>query len=227
MDQLNAPNVAVLQPRPAKLDQTQSSQTRLQGHLDVLIVGAGLSGIGFAWHLQKHCPRKSFAILEARDAHRRHLGSVSLSRHPIRFRHAHARLPLPTLAWREVDRRRPVDPDLSSARPRAEYGIDRKIRFGHKVKRASWSSAQSALDARRRPGPTVRTHQWTCNFLQMCSGYYDYDGGYMPGWPGMDRFKGKILHPQKWPDDLDYAAPARRRDRQRRHRRDAGAGDDR
>ncbi|MFX4914374.1 FAD-containing monooxygenase EthA, partial [Acinetobacter baumannii] len=80
--------------------------------------------------------------------------------------------------------------------------IDRRIRYHHKVKRASWSTRQArwTLDVEGPDGPLA----FTCNFLQMCSGYYDYDGGYMPGWPGMDRFKGQTVHPQQWPEDLDY-----------------------
>jgi len=85
-----------------------------------------------------------------------------------------------------------------------EYGIDRKIRYHHKVKRASWSSAEArwTLEVQGSDGKTLT---YTCNFLQMCGGYYDYDTGYMPGWPGMKRFKGEIVHPQKWPENLDYA----------------------
>src|SRR5262249_62252103 len=85
-----------------------------------------------------------------------------------------------------------------------ENGIDRKIRYHHKVKRASWSTPEAhwTLDVE---GPDGAMLTFTCNFLQMCSGYYDYDGGYMPGCPGMERVKGETIHPQKWPDDLDYA----------------------
>ena len=84
-----------------------------------------------------------------------------------------------------------------------EYSIDSKIRFGHQVAHASWSSRDAAwtLDA---VGPEGKTVRFACNFLCMCSGYYDYAEGYMPGWPGMDRYQGKIVHPQTWPDDLDY-----------------------
>ena len=84
-----------------------------------------------------------------------------------------------------------------------EYGIDRKIRFGHQVTQASWSSQDAAwtVDATGPDGSTVR---FACNFLCMCSGYYDYAEGYMPGWPGMDRYQGRIVHPQHWPEDLDH-----------------------
>src|SRR5262249_59335821 len=83
-------------------------------------------------------------------------------------------------------------------------GIDRKIRFHQKVMRASWSS-QSARWTLDVMGPDDEMRTYSCNFLQMCSGYYDYDVGYTPGWQGMERFKGAIVHPQKWPEHLDYA----------------------
>src|SRR5258707_13659564 len=84
-----------------------------------------------------------------------------------------------------------------------EYGIDRKIRYGHQVKAARWSSADAAwtVEATKADGSAAR---FTCNFLYMCSGYYDYAGGYMPGWPGMEKFRGRIVHPQKWPEDLEH-----------------------
>ena len=83
------------------------------------------------------------------------------------------------------------------------YGVDRHIRFGLKVVRASWRSADArwALDV---DGPDGETLGFSCNFLFLCTGYYEYEDGYMPGWPGMERFSGRIVHPQKWPEDLDY-----------------------
>jgi monooxygenase len=170
---------------------------------DVIIVGAGLSGIGVAYHLQRDCPRKSFVILEARGAIG---GTWDLFRYPgvrsdsdmhtfgYRFR-----------PWRGqktlADGPAILDYLNDTART---YGIDSKIRFHHKVKRASWSS-DSARWTLEVVGPDGGMLTYTCNFLQMCSGYYDYEAGYMPGWPGMERFKGEIVHPQKWPEDLDYA----------------------
>ncbi len=86
-----------------------------------------------------------------------------------------------------------------------EYGFDRKIRFGHQVTRASWSSPEAlwTIDA---TGPEGKPARFTCNFLYVCSGYYDYSEGYMPGWPGMDRFRGRVVHPQHWPEDFDCDA---------------------
>jgi len=171
--------------------------------LDVLIVGAGLSGIGVAYHLQRDCPKKSFVILEGREA----LGGTwDLFRYPgIRSDSDMHTLGYRFRPWRGekaiADGPSILDYLNDTAR---EYGIDRKIRFQHKVKRAAWSSTEArwTLDVE---GPDSKLITYSCNFLQMCSGYYDYGAGYMPGWPGMERFKGEIIHPQKWPDDLDYA----------------------
>jgi monooxygenase len=174
-----------------------------QTEFDVIIVGAGLSGIGVAYHLQRDCPRKSFIILEARGA----LGGTwDLFRYPgIRSDSDMHTLGYRFRPWRGekaiADGPSILDYLNDTAR---EYGIDRKIRYHHKVKRASWSSAEArwTLEVQGSDGKALT---YTCNFLQMCGGYYDYDTGYMPGWPGMKRFKGEIVHPQKWPENLDYA----------------------
>jgi monooxygenase len=175
------------------------------GHLeyfDVLIVGAGLSGIGAAYHLQTKCPGKTYAILDGRNAIG---GTWDLFRYPgVRSDSDMHTLGYPFRPWRD----RNAIADGSSIRQyivetAQEYGIDRKIRFGHQVTLASWSSRDAAwtVDATRTDGKTV---QFACNFLCMCSGYYDFAEGYMPGWPGMDRYQGRIVHPQSWPEDLDY-----------------------
>ena len=174
-----------------------------QSEFDVIIVGAGLSGIGVAYHLQRDCPRKSFVILEARGA----LGGTwDLFRYPgIRSDSDMHTLGYRFRPWRGekaiADGPSILDYLNDTAR---EYGIDRKIRYHHKVKRASWSSVEARWTLEVQ-GPDGKTLTYTCNFLQMCSGYYDYDAGYMPGWRGMERFKGEIVHPQKWPETLDYA----------------------
>ncbi len=171
-------------------------------YFDVLIVGAGLSGIGAAYHLQTKCPAKTYAILDGRSAIG---GTWDLFRYPgVRSDSDMHTLGYPFRPWRD----RKAIADGSSIREyiaetAREYGIDRKIRFGHQVTHASWSSRDAAwtVDA---TGPEGKTAQFACNFLCMCSGYYDYAEGYMPGWPGMDRYQGRIVHPQSWPEDLDY-----------------------
>jgi len=186
-----ASKVASFKPRPEQTD------------FDVIIVGAGLSGIGVAYHLQHNCPKKSFIILEGREA----LGGTwDLFRYPgIRSDSDMHTLGYRFRPWRgeKAIADGPAILDYLNDTARA-YGIDRKIRFRHKVKRASWSSTEArwTLDVEDADGKQV---SYSCNFLQMCSGYYDYDAGYMPGWPGMERFKGEIVHPQQWPEALDYA----------------------
>ena len=169
---------------------------------DVLIVGAGLSGIGAAYHLQTECPGKSFVILEARSASG---GTWDLFRYPgVRSDSDMFTLGYRFRPWRGAKAIAEGPSILRYIRETAtEHGIDRKIRFGHKVIRACWSSqdARWMVEATDGSGETVR---FGCNFLYMCSGYYDYSEGYMPGWPGMERFRGQIVHPQKWPENLQY-----------------------
>jgi cation diffusion facilitator CzcD-associated flavoprotein CzcO len=171
-------------------------------HFDVLIVGAGLSGIGAAYHLQKQCPKKSYAILEGRNA----LGGTwDLFRYPgVRSDSDMYTLGYSFRPWREAKAIADGPSILKYLQETAHaYGIDGKIRYGHQAKVASWSSADSrwTVKIERTNGTTVRL---TCNFLYMCSGYYDYAEGYMPEWPGMERFEGQTVHPQKWPQSLDY-----------------------
>ena len=171
-------------------------------YFDVLIVGAGLSGIAAAYHLRAKCPAKTYVILEGRSAIG---GTWDLFRYPgVRSDSDMHTLGYPFLPWRD---RNPIA-DGSSIRKYIaetahEFGIDRKIRFGHEVTRASWSS-QDAVWTVDATGPEGKPVQLACNFLCMCSGYYDYTEGYLPGWPGMGRFQGRIVHPQGWPENLDY-----------------------
>ena len=172
-------------------------------HFDVLIVGAGLSGIGAGYHLQQNCPSRSYAILEGRDCIG---GTWDLFRYPgIRSDSDMYTLGYSFRPWREAKAIADGPAILKYVRDTArDYGIDKKIRFNHRVKRASWSSAdaQWTVEAEQSSGETAR---FTCNFLFMCSGYYSYEAGYTPEFPGTERFKGRIVHPQKWTDDIDYA----------------------
>lgn len=172
-----------------------------QEHLDVLVVGAGLSGIAAAYYLQTRCPRKTFAILEGRDAIG---GTWDLFRYPgVRSDSDMFTLGYKFHPWKDPKAIADGPSILSYIRETAaEYGIDRKIRFGHRVCGASWSSEQAMWTVEVQHEGKIT--QLTCNFLFMCTGYYDYDAGYLPDWDGMETFKGHIIHPQKWQHDVDY-----------------------
>ena len=170
-------------------------------HLDVLIVGAGISGIDAAYHLQKRLPGKSYKIIEARE---RIGGTWDLFRYPgIRSDSDMYTLGFPFRPWRGgtsiVEGAEIRDYVDETAR---EYGIDRHIGFRERVISASWSSeaARWTVEVESESGRQTLS----CGFLYLCSGYYDYEQGYRPGWPGEERFEGRIVHPQHWPEDLDH-----------------------
>ncbi len=171
-------------------------------HFDVLIVGAGLSGIGAGYHLQTNCPAKTYAILEGRD---RIGGTWDLFRYPgVRSDSDMFTLGYRFKPWTEAKAIADGPSILKYINDTAaEFGIDRHIRFNHKVIASSWASDTARWTVTIAHGDETLTH--TCNFLLMCSGYYNYDAGYAPAFPGTDRFKGEIVHPQKWTDAIDYA----------------------
>ena len=168
--------------------------------VDVLVIGAGLGGIGAAWHLQHERPGTSFAILEARAAIG---GTWDLFRFPgVRSDSDMHTLSLPYAPWRGADSRAGGAEIRDYLRETAAaYGIDTRIRFGRKVTRAEWSSADArwTLDVLADGRP----EQWTCSFLYGCTGYYDYAAGYTPHFAGLEDYQGRVVHPQLWPDDLD------------------------
>ncbi|MDE2148402.1 MAG: NAD(P)/FAD-dependent oxidoreductase [Gammaproteobacteria bacterium] len=173
-------------------------------HFDVLVVGAGLSGIGAGYHLQTRCSGKRYLILEARDCIG---GTWDLFRYPG----ARSDSDMYTLGyafrpWPDARTIADAPSILSYVRDTARaYGIDRRIRFNHRVVRAAWSSAAACWKVEAERGPRRETVRLSCNFLYLCSGYYDYAQGHLPAFPGRQRFRGRIVHPQQWPDDLDYA----------------------
>lgn len=172
-------------------------------HFDVLVVGAGISGIGAAFHLQSQCPDRTYAILERRENVG---GTWDLFRYPgIRSDSDMYTLGFRFRPWTEGKAIADGSSILRYLKQTAqEYGIDRKIRFGHKVTRAAWDSTEAKWTVEAELAATGETVRLTCNFLFMCSGYYNYDEGYTPQFTGRDRFKGQIVHPQKWTDDVDY-----------------------
>ena len=171
-------------------------------HFEVLIVGAGLSGIGAGVHLQERCAGRSYAILEGRDAIG---GTWDLFRYPgIRSDSDMFTLGYSFRPWTESKAIADGPSILRYVRDTArEHGVDRKIRFRHKVKRAAWSTNEAlwTVEAERDGGQSVR---FTCNFLFVCGGYYRYSSGYAPDFPGIAGYKGRVVHPQFWTDDIAY-----------------------
>ncbi|NCP10996.1 MAG: NAD(P)/FAD-dependent oxidoreductase [Sphingomonadales bacterium] len=172
-------------------------------HVDVLIVGAGLSGIGAAVHLARDCPQKSVAIWEGRDASG---GTWDLFRYPgIRSDSDMFTLGYNFRPWTDNKAIADGPSILRYVRATAaEHAIDDKIAYGHKVIAADWSTADARWTVTARL-PDGTTDTIGCSFLFMCSGYYDYDNPHDPEFAGREDFAGTIVHPQFWPEDLDYA----------------------
>jgi cation diffusion facilitator CzcD-associated flavoprotein CzcO len=173
-------------------------------HFDVIVVGAGLSGIGAAYHLQTRCPNKSFAILESRAAIG---GTWDLFRYPgIRSDSDMYTLGYRFKPWKNAKAIADGPSILQYVRETAhENGIDAKIRFEHRVVRAAWSSEQACWTVDAEAGPERAQRRFSCRFLYSCAGYYAYDEGHNPPFPGASEFAGRIVHPQHWRDDIDYA----------------------
>jgi cation diffusion facilitator CzcD-associated flavoprotein CzcO len=185
------------------MDGSAAANARQTGieHFDVLIVGAGISGIGGAYHLTHQCPDRRFVVLEAQES----FGGTWLTH---KYPGVRSDSDLYTFGYRFKPW---VGPPIAAAgeirsymaEVIAENGLDRHIRYGHTIKAARWSSREElwAIEAVTTGGETRR---FTANFVWMCQGYYRHSEGYTPDWPGMDRFQGRIVHPQAWPEDLDY-----------------------
>jgi cation diffusion facilitator CzcD-associated flavoprotein CzcO len=182
---------------------SQRSTTTPQ-HFDVIIVGAGLSGIDAAYHLQTSCPGKTYIILESRDAIG---GTWDLFRYPgIRSDSDMFTFGYPFRPWESNSAIADGESIRTYIRETADvYGISRKIRYHHRVKSASWSSTDAlwTIEVERDAGQEAV--RFTCRFLFGCTGYYDYENGYAPEFPGAEKFAGRIVHPQHWPETLDYA----------------------
>jgi monooxygenase len=173
-------------------------------HVDVLIVGAGLSGIGAGYHLKTNCPEKTYAILEARD---RVGGTWDLFRYPgIRSDSDMYTLGYSFRPWEQAKSIADGSSILSYVKQTAkDHGIERQIRFNHRVVRAEWSSNDSRWTVEVQRGDAQETEHLTCHFLFMCSGYYRYDEGFTPDFQGTERFAGPVVHPQLWSEDIEYA----------------------
>jgi cation diffusion facilitator CzcD-associated flavoprotein CzcO len=177
------------------------AQTKTE-HFDVLIVGAGISGVGGAYHLTKQCPGKSFVVLEALES----FGGTWLTH---KYPGIRSDSDLYTFGYRFKPW---VGAPIASAEEILKYmgevieenDLGRHIRYGHKILKASWSSQDKLWTIEAVNKATGQTVRFTTNFLWMCQGYYRQSEGYTPEWEGMESFKGKIIHPQTWPEDLDY-----------------------
>ena len=173
-------------------------------HLDVAVVGAGLSGIGAGCYLQTKVPWASYAIFEARDAMG---GTWDLFRYPgIRSDSDMFTLGYSFRPW---DGEKAIAEGDSILRyikaTAAEYGVDERIRYRHRILRADWSDAESRWHVTAERVGEGTTVEFTCSFLFACAGYYRYDHGYLPEFAGIDDYRGTLVHPQQWPDDLDVA----------------------
>ncbi|MAM95420.1 NAD(P)/FAD-dependent oxidoreductase [Parvibaculum sp.] len=171
-------------------------------HFDVLIVGAGISGIGAAYHLQEQCPDKTFVVLEGLDGFG---GTWHMHRYPgIR-----SDSDLYTFGYRFKPW---TGTPIATAQEILTYmkevieenDLDRHIRYNHRITTAKWSSEDNLWTVYATDKKTGEERRFTANFLWMCQGYYRHSEGYTPEWPDMDKFKGQIIHPQSWPEDLDY-----------------------
>ncbi len=172
---------------------------------DVLVVGAGLSGIGAGYRLQTECPEKSYAILEARDSIG---GTWDLFRYPgIRSDSDMFTLSFPFKPWSDENSIADGPAILSYIKETAaEFGIDEHIQFRSKVTAANWSTETQTwtVSVEDRRGTKASKRTITCSFLYACSGYYDYAQGHEPVFPGIDDFTGLVVKPQFWPENLDY-----------------------
>jgi monooxygenase len=173
-------------------------------HLDVLIVGAGLSGIGAAYYLRREHPGKTFALLEARGATG---GTWDLFRYPgIRSDSDLYTFGYEFKPWTSDQAIASAELILAYLRETAaEHGIDAQVRLHHKVVAASWSTPEARWTVEVERGDTGARVKLTCGWLFCAGGYYRYDQGYAPRFEGQERFGGPIIHPQRWPEDLDYA----------------------
>ena len=171
--------------------------------IDVLIIGAGLSGIGGACHLRRSSPDRSFMILESREASG---GTWDLFRYPgIRSDSDMYTFGYGFKPWSDKSSIADGHKILSYIREAAaEYDVEQHIRYQHKVVTASWSSTQSRWSVTAERGDTGKQVTISCQFIFSCSGYYDYDQGYTPEFAGIDSFKGQVIHAQHWPEQMDY-----------------------
>ena len=183
-------------------EASQASNKNSVEHFDVLIVGAGISGIGSAYHLQEQCPERSFVIIEAYE-------TFGGTWHMHKYPGVRSDSDLYTFGYRfKPWTGTPIATSAEIKKYMGEViedaGLDKHIRYRHRITHASWSSRENQWTVDVKNLETNETRQMTTNFLWMCQGYYKHSEGYTPEWPNMSSYKGRIVHPQTWPDDLDY-----------------------
>ena len=174
-----------------------------QNHFNVIVVGAGISGIGAGYYLQKKCPNKSFVILEGRD----NIGGTwDLFRYPgIRSDSDMNTMGFRFKPWMGVKSIADGPSILSYLHETVkENDLNKKIHFNQWVNEASWSSEDAQWTVQAENKKTQELQDFTCDFLFLCGGYYNYEEGYTPHFAGRENFLGQIIHPQKWPKNLDY-----------------------
>src|SRR3990172_1268373 len=172
-------------------------------NFDVLIVGAGISGVGAAYHLTHQRPGTSFVVLEALD----NFGGTWWTH---RYPGIRSDSDLYTFGYRFKPW---TGTPIATAEEILKYmgevidenDLGRHIRYGHRIDSAAWSTEDNRWTIEATRADTGETQRFTANFLWMCQGYYRHSEGYTPEWPGMEKYKGQIVHPQSWPQDLDYA----------------------
>lgn len=171
-------------------------------HFDVLIVGAGISGVGGAYHLTQQCPGTSFVVLDAEETFG---GTWWTHKYPgIR-----SDSDLHTFGYRFKPW---TGPPIATAQEILTYmneviednDLGRHIRYKHRINTAEWSSKDNLWTIKATRSDTGKTALFTANFLYMCQGYYRHNKGYMPQWPGMEKYKGQLVHTEEWTDDIDY-----------------------
>jgi cation diffusion facilitator CzcD-associated flavoprotein CzcO len=180
----------------------ETSQNQRLEHFDVLIVGAGVSGIGSAYHLGVQCPERSYVVLEAYETFG---GTWHMHRYPgVRSDSDLYTFGYRFKPWTSAPIASAAEIKKYMAEVIKENGLDEHIRYQHRITNASWSSRDNRWTVTVTRGDTGETFQMTTNFLWMCQGYYKHSEGYTPEWPNMDAYKGRVVHPQTWPEDLDY-----------------------
>ncbi|MEP6840683.1 MAG: NAD(P)/FAD-dependent oxidoreductase, partial [Bradyrhizobium sp.] len=182
-----------------QIDKTSPGATE---HFDVLIAGAGISGVGAAYHLTKQCPGTTFVALETQKTFG---GTWSTHRYPgIRSDSDLHTFGYSFKPWTSAPIASAAEILKYMGEVIAENDLGRHIRYQHTITSAKWSSAENLWTIEATRADTGETRRFTTNFFWMCQGYYRHAEGYTPEWKDMAKFKGPIVHPQKWPEDLDY-----------------------